>query len=592
MSTSAADIITYIGVPLAVLGVLPIIYTCIRALLILRSIRHALARNGHSDSAVTRGSMMSGVVEVELPRCTITPLDRDLDPEYWKINPERSSLKGGTWSFFHWNRLITGKKLYRIQYKDELRVPQAEIEFHELVSFLLDRGAVPDENGWSMLRTSGLWTPTGTVLLRPPKGKFGGVLRIGIPDDSDGVLSLMIHWSSDWDSRNKNCLPPFWMRIRKPSVIPALSLNTDEENNKSSDCIIEIERSLSSTSTENSSTVAHGECVAHTDDSQNQQLNSDNELKDETETHLLPSLLASIENKGQLSKGEVRPSDSIRFRLEGDTIDRIYFEHANSLTGVLQDISSFGEMVAQWFVYGASSLAQAENSGTGNVALPSDIIQAVQRDTVPCGMMEMLGMMQEQELPLWSSPKPSAKDPWKHHRHFMENQRQAQLEKSMPAAQAEAARLSRERATIWRMQDDYRESQRTKQEYEEKRLTEAVNSPKLSNEVVAKACLAWLIAQNDIPKPYNIIDSVRAILYLMVLDSTQAKLIAETCDRWMVWSRSGLNVSDITRLQDNKNCFCYAALMVYTMQTAAQSDGKVSTHMQECLGLWKKVRLG
>jgi hypothetical protein len=113
MYTTPSDIITYIGVPLAVLGVLPIIYTCLRAVLVLRSIRRTLAQNGHSDSAVTRGSLMSGIVEVELPRCTITPLDRDYDPEYWKLNPHRSFLRGGSWSLFHWNQLITGKKLYR-----------------------------------------------------------------------------------------------------------------------------------------------------------------------------------------------------------------------------------------------------------------------------------------------------------------------------------------------------------------------------------------------------------------------------------------------------------------------------------------------
>ncbi|OAL69810.1 hypothetical protein A7D00_5849 [Trichophyton violaceum] len=198
-NASPADIITYIGVPLAVIGVLPILYTCVRALLVLRSIRKVLAQNGHSNSAVTRGSMMSGIVEVELPRYTITPLDREEDEEYWKLNPNRSSLIGGSWSYFHWNCLVTGKKLYRIQYKDELLVPQAEIDFDELIGFLLDRGAVPDENGWNMLRTSGLWTPAGTVLLRSPLSGFGAALRTSVPDDSDGVLSLKVHWQCDWD---------------------------------------------------------------------------------------------------------------------------------------------------------------------------------------------------------------------------------------------------------------------------------------------------------------------------------------------------------------------------------------------------------
>ncbi|KMP03254.1 hypothetical protein CIRG_02947 [Coccidioides immitis RMSCC 2394] len=581
MSASASDIITYIGVPLAVLGVMPIIYTCIRALLVLRSIRLALARNGHSDSAVTRGSMMSGVVEVELPRCTITPLDRDLDPEYWQLNPARSSLKGGTWSFFHWNRLVTGKRLYRIQYKDELRVPQAEIEFHELVSFLLDRGAVPDENGWR------------TVLMRPPQGKFGGVLRVGVPDDSDGVLSLKVHWSSDWDTRSKECLPPFWMRIHQPGLASTTCANLDKESYKSSDCIIKIDEE-SSSEPDDSKRKATDEKPAST--GEKGQIESteptEGEGKDTDAVSTTPSLLVLIEEKRVALHGEANRSDSIRFCLEGDTIDRVFFEHSNIHTGRVREISNLGEMVVQWFVYIASSLAHVEKTGAWNFALPSDVLQSTQRDAVPCGVMEILGIMQEHEVPHWPRPKPNFNDPWKTHRRFMENHHQMQLERSMPPAQAEASRRAREQATMWNMQDDYRESQRLKREYEEKRVTEVVNSPRLSNKIVAKACVSWLIAQKDIPNSYKITDVVRAALYLMALDVTRARLIANICDRWITWGRSGLNTSDITELQQNKICFCYAATMVYTMQVAAQSDGKVSTHMQECLGLWKKVRLG
>ncbi|WEW56436.1 hypothetical protein PRK78_001879 [Emydomyces testavorans] len=593
MSATASDIITYIGVPLAVLGVLPIIYTCIRALLVLRSIRHALARNGHSESAVTRGSMMSGVVEVELPRCTITPLDRDHDPEYWKLNPERSSLKGGTWSFFYWNRLITGKKLYRIQYKDEMRVPQAEIEFYELVSFLLDRGAVPDENGWNMLRTSGLWTPTGTVLLRPPLGKFGGVLRIGVPDDSDGVLSLKLHWSSEWDRRSKECLPPFWMRIYRPSLTPATIPSLEDNSNKSGDCIIKVDEVSSSELKAND---ADKKSTSTTEESAKERQIESKEVsheKDDTSdvASVTPTLLTLVEEKRVALHGN-KSSDSIRFRLEGDTIDHIYFEHFNSLTGMIREIDSFSEIIVQWFVHITSALGQIEKSGSWNFGLPSDILQCVQRDAVPCGVMELLGIMQEHEVPQWTSPKPNRNDPWKHHRRFMESQRQRQLELSMPPAQAEASRRAREQATLWNMQDDLRETQRLQREYEENRETDAMNSPRLSNKIVAKACVTWLIAQNDIPSNYEVTDVVRAALYLMVLDSVRAKSIAETCDRWMVWSKSGLNKSDMVELAGNKTSFCYAASMIYTMQIAAQSESKVSTHMQECLGLWKKVRLG
>ena len=62
-------------------------------------------------------------------------------------NPHRH-LKGGAYTLFHWRTLITGSKLSRVQYPDELEIPPAEINFSSLISFLLDRGAVPDPQGF------------------------------------------------------------------------------------------------------------------------------------------------------------------------------------------------------------------------------------------------------------------------------------------------------------------------------------------------------------------------------------------------------------------------------------------------------------
>ena len=74
----------------------------------------------------------------------------------------RGFLRGESWRTFHWKKLVVGRKLYRIQYADELREPPAEIDFSDLVHFLLDWGAVPDESGWGKLKSGGLWTPGGT----------------------------------------------------------------------------------------------------------------------------------------------------------------------------------------------------------------------------------------------------------------------------------------------------------------------------------------------------------------------------------------------------------------------------------------------
>lgn len=122
-------------------------------------------------------------------------------------------MKGGTYTLFHWRTLITGSKLYRVQYADELEIPQAEINFSALISFLLDRGAVPDAQGLRMLSVSGLWTPAGTTLLLSPNGTYS-CLRVEVPSDSDGVLSLGLWWERDWDYRRGGReLWVGWMRV-------------------------------------------------------------------------------------------------------------------------------------------------------------------------------------------------------------------------------------------------------------------------------------------------------------------------------------------------------------------------------------------
>ncbi|GBF67103.1 hypothetical protein TMEN_9826 [Trichophyton mentagrophytes] len=564
-NASPADIITYIGVPLAVIGVLPILYTCVRALLVLRSIRKVLAQNGHSNSAVTRGSMMSGIVEVELPRYTITPLDREEDEEYWKLNPNQSSLIGGSWSYFHWNCLITGKKLYRIQYKDELLVPQAEIDFDELIGFLLDRGAVPDENGWNMLRTSGLWTPAGTVLLRSPLSGFGAVLRTSVPDDSDGVLSLKAHWQCDWNQRDKHCLPPFWMRIDQPKLFGGGTLS-----------------SPGSIPREESGGI---------DDKNDAEPPSEGD--DSVTPATVPSLLAHIEEKRASLDSTDASSDSIRFRIESDAVEKIYFEQDHLLTGRTVEMGHLGDAINQWFVYTASSLGHIEKAGTWSFALPQNILLATSREAVPCGIMELLGIMQGDELPHWASPRPQFNDHMKFHNRFLEDLRAKEVEKTMPPAQAEASRRAREQARWAAMRNDHAEEMRLMREYEEKRGVEALTSPKLSNKDIADACLRWLIRNNCVPKAYQIKDLVKAVLYLMVLDSIHAKSIAQVCDRWTIWHQSpGMNRSEIEFLRENTANFCYASSIIYTIQIAARSEAQVSTDMQECLKVWKKVRLG
>ncbi|KAJ5109187.1 hypothetical protein N7456_005862 [Penicillium angulare] len=506
MSTSATDIITYIGVPLAVLGVVPILYTSFRVLWTQRLIRSILQQHPLSDSAVTRVSLMGGIVEVELPRCTITPLDRELDSSYWKLNEFQVPLKGGSWSIFHWNRLVTGKVLYRCQYKEELTLPQADIEFEELVAFLLDRGAVPDPHGWHMLKTAGLWTPPGTPLLRPPRGKPGVVLTVVSPDDSDGVLSLHVKWKSQWDLRNSTSLPPFWMRLNQPRAeeMRDESTSIDESVTKLKSDILDDDRDK--TLSRQSTAV----------------LDMTEELESESSSE--KPLLTAIDNAKILATKSV--SDSVRFKVDHDQVKRVFFEDDNIMTGEHRDLSQIDdESFGLWFACVACALSQDADGRLWNFAIPSHITSFTRQKSIPCGLMVVLDLLSEDKVPPWASPPPEFGET------AIEFQQRAQqevldrrMESTMPPAQAAEARNIRMMRDNQRFHTNHMKRIQGQQEYQQRRLIEAIQSPRLDNKVIAEASLDYLRDKKIVPGDYTLLQTAQAILYLTILDGSQAKV--------------------------------------------------------------------
>ncbi|KAJ6014518.1 hypothetical protein N7540_009109 [Penicillium herquei] len=567
MVVSAPDIVTYIGIPLAVIGVLPILYTSFRALWTQRLIRSTFKRYDLFDSAVTRVSLMGGIVEVELPRCTISPLDRELDPSYWKLNDFQVSLKGGSWSIFHWNRLVTGKVLYRCQFKDELTIPQADIEFEELVAFLLDRGAVPDSQGWRMLKTSGLWTPPGTALLRPPRGIPGIALTVMSPDDSDGVLSLNVQWRTQWDSRNSASMPPFWMRLEQPGLIK------DDHPQIIDKSGMEISN-VPSSDTEHVKTFSRQTTATAFD--------STDQISD--------SLLARINE----AKSTSSSSDSIRFKIEQNHVKRVFFEHDNIMTGEHQDLSKLDENFGLWFACTACALSQNGDYGLWNFAIPDHIASFARQKSVPCGVMVVLGILSEENVPPWASPPPQfTQSQAEIQQRLYEETLARRMENAMPPGQAAQARNNRVMLESTRFHNDNLKRMEAQEEYQQRRLIEAIQSPRLDNKVIAEANLAYLVNQKIVPGDYTLSKLAQAVLYLMILDMDQSKIIADILERWMLWCQfGGMQKPQLTLLVENKVAFCYASALVVVVQQANAGDGNLSSDMLDCLGLWNRVRVG
>jgi hypothetical protein len=582
--TSATDIITYIGVPLAVLGVLPILYTSSRALWTQRSIRSRLKRHGLLESAFTRVSLIGGIVEVELPRCTVTPLDRESDADYWKLNGLHVPLKGGGWSLFHWNRLVTGKVLCRCQFKDELTIPQADVDFEDLVAFLLDRGAVPDAHGWHILRTVGLWAPPGTVILRPPQGMSGAVLAVAPPDDSDGVLSLQVNWKLQWDLRSSNSLPPFWMRLEQPRFG---KVDGDEETTlKSIPGAKDFARPETGQTGQSKPLSRQNTLVAETITESSADSSADS-------TSSKPvALLAEIERLKALATES--DYDSVRFKIDQEHVKRVLFESKGSSTGEQQDLTRFGDTFDLWFACAASALTHDGYSGIWNFAIPSNISKFTRQKSVPCGVMVVLGHLSEDNVPPWASPPPPPGESQVDIQARMQEDNLARrLESTMPPAQAAEARRVRMLRESQRFHHSHVKRMHAHEEYQERRLVEAIQSPRLDNLVIAQANLAYLIGEEIVPCDYTLNDLAQAVLYLMILDEAQAKLIADILERWMLWCQfGGMQKVQLTLLMENKVAFCYASALVAVVQRANSGNGNLSSDMLDCMRAWRRVRLG
>ncbi|KAK8042005.1 hypothetical protein PG993_006528 [Apiospora rasikravindrae] len=194
---SAADIITHVGVPLAMAGVLPVAYSVTTTLIFQRKVQKQLDR---SQAGVIRSTeILNSVVEIHLPRYRLAAPDATdglLGP---RVRPgdiyPRSRLPGRTWTFLTWHRQEVGTKVQRSTPGDEPRQPQAEIRFYDLIDRLYRLGAKPDPSGWEELRTRGTWIRRGLVLMRIGSSD---ALLIAASDAPDGFLTLRLGPDVDW----------------------------------------------------------------------------------------------------------------------------------------------------------------------------------------------------------------------------------------------------------------------------------------------------------------------------------------------------------------------------------------------------------
>lgn len=309
--------------------------------------------------------------------------------------------------------------------------------------------------------------------------------------------------------------------------------------------------------------------------------------------------------QARCSLPSVPESESVRFRIE-DTphVSTVLWEHDHKETGKILALQPDGPETGfrLWFTFAASALLRRTQIGGGlwGFDIPSHIVNFVRKESIPCGVMVMLGFIAEMDTAPWSvnmSEDANQTNPaLRHHRRFLERQRRIREEQAMPPEQARIASMNRQAEERQALHDDMMADARQRTEREEGRLRDAIASTKLSNKAVAEACLAWMIDQEEVQKDTTLQAFAEAVLYLLLVDQRpegEGVGVVQVLDEWQAWSQhGGMKRSHMAFLGERKIESCCAAALVYMMEEATHTSSYSKEVMKECIRSWKKVRLG
>jgi hypothetical protein len=551
---SATDVITYIGVPLAVLGVAPIIYNTISTIATVMKVKRMLRRG--RLAGITRGDIINHVIEIELPRYTIAPLRREEhEKDYWGLCEHPSKIPGGSWTVFNWKCHKIGLKTQRIDYADQLRQPQAEIGFEELISFLIDLGAAPNGNGFRMLRGSGLWVPIGTALLVSPD-KEENVLTIAPLDDSDGNLSLAVRWSSDWRMKDQSSLPPYWVAIRGASPAGS-STNVADLETRSVERLAEIP-------------------------AQEDTIKQKTAKYTPTVEEAPPATRCQIGTNGLIA-AIPEDFDPQLFDELGIDISHLEIDDMNvNTTGV-------------WFASAITAFGTSIETILWNYKIPSEILAFAKKDSIPCGVLVLLNVVEESSTPEWATKYDDEAERREEQMRKLKEQTRAMMkEHQLPPDQRAAAIKERNLRT----HDDYVESHNAARkraaQRAETRMVEAIQSPKWDNKLVAQHNLAWLKKEGHAKESHDLRRAVEVLLWRMVNDEKLAHDLATVLDSWKGFvDNGGIRRVDYQVLKENQVAFANGSLLVASIENSVSAaHGSLAMDVQECVRVWKKVRLG
>lgn len=123
---------------------------------------------------------------------------------------------------------------------------------------------------------------------------------------------------------------------------------------------------------------------------------------------------------------------------------------------------------------------------------------------------------------------------------------------------------------------------------------EAFTSPKWGNKLAAQNFLAWLKKEGHMDGSFNLERAVEVLLWRMVNEPEFAVDLTKMLDGWKAFvDNGGLRKGDYSTLKEDKIMFGYATLLVAMIEgSVTAAYGSLAMDLQECVRIWKRVRLG
>jgi hypothetical protein len=135
---------------------------------------------------------------------------------------------------------------------------------------------------------------------------------------------------------------------------------------------------------------------------------------------------------------------------------------------------------------------------------------------------------------------------------------------------------------------------RTEQQRRDQRAMEALQSPRWDTKLVANHCLSWLQSRKLWDENLTVKEIVGFMLHRMVRDGEYTSNLCSMLDTWKAWAdMGGMKKSDFQAVQENQTVFAEATLLIALIEDTSDAlEGTLAMDLQECLRIWRKVRLG